>query len=280
MEGAGVTQTYRAADWLDVAADYKEQAAVVHLDANWATPERWGAQGVDYVTHPIRPEDERDFSDAELAADHIDTSRYVADFIDAAWQALAPGGTLLLDADGYASHRMRAYLTDTYGEHRVNDDSPAFEGGGFNKQGCVRYETRDGSPDRSDSQGTGSLAGYPVLFAHKPPVPEWSESVRLSARRPCYTEPIDEYSQGTVKPVRPYQSWVSALADAGETVLIPCAGTAPMAIAAEQEWGDDVHIVCIDPCKSSRDAYHCRREVLVDDEQACLGTAIRGGDSG
>jgi hypothetical protein len=270
---------YRLADWLTVADEYEAEAAVVHLDANWATPERWGAQGVDYVTHLVRPQDERDFSDAELAADHIDTSRHVADFIDAAWQALAPGGTLILDADGYASHRLRAYLADEFGEHRVNDAATAFGGGGFNKQGCVHYETKTGSSDRSDSQGIGSKSGYPVLFAHKPPMPDWSEAVRLNARRPCHTEPTGEYPQGSVKPVGPYRKWLSALADEGDLVLIPCAGSAPSAIAAEQEWGDAARVVCVDPCESSRDAYRRRREHFVDDEQPSLSAAVGEGET-
>lgn len=272
---------YRVADWLSVASEYESEAAVVHLDANWAAPERNGACGVDYPTHPIRPEDESDFSDAELERDHIDTSHSISEFIDAAWTALEDGGWLILDADSYAAPRMIDYLRSEYGEVRSDDHAGRpYRGGGLRKTGGVTYVKADGTPDSAGNGRYGSEGGYPVLFAHKDETDrEWSASVRQIARRPRWTEPTDEYQQGTVKPVSPYRTWLSEIADAGDLVLVPCAGSAPAAIAAEQEWDADANVVCIDPSDSSHDAYQRRREALIDDKQTSLIAATQGGET-
>jgi len=37
-----------------------------------------------------------------------------------------------------------------------------------------------------------------------------------------------------------------AYVDAGDRVIVPCAGTAPVAIAAEREYGDGVDVLAID----------------------------------
>ncbi|WP_147441110.1 hypothetical protein [Halorubrum sp. Atlit-26R] len=117
---------YRVANWVDVAGDYREQAAVVHLDANWAAPARYSGRGVDYVTHPITDEATSDFPESELQRDEIDTSRTIADMIDAAWDALKPGGWLLMDAD--SSFYKRETPPFTAGGTRHGEKQPLFGG--------------------------------------------------------------------------------------------------------------------------------------------------------
>lgn len=268
---------YRVANWVDVAGDYREQAAVVHLDANWAAPARYSGRGVDYVTHPITDEATSDFPESELQRDEIDTSRTIADMIDAAWDALRPGGWLLMDADSYASRRFQQYLAAEYGEVRVAaGDTRPYRGGGLRKVADVRYTKKDGTPDCSGTGQYGTEAGYPVVMAHKGETDrEWSESVRLDARRPRWREPTDEYGQGTVKPVGPYKVWLDAIAEQGELVLAPCAGSGPALIAAEALWGDDARAVGIDTQPDARSAWEQRRTHLLGDRargQQYLGT--------
>jgi DNA modification methylase len=104
---------------------------------------------------------------------------------------------------------------------------------------------------------------------------EWSESVRLDARRPRWREPTDEYGQGTVKPVGPYKVWLDAIAEQGELVLAPCAGSGPALIAAEALWGEDARAVGIDTQPDARSAWEQRRTHLLGDcarDQQYLGT--------
>jgi len=43
-------------------------------------------------------------------------------------------------------------------------------------------------------------------------------------------------------------------------ILVPCAGTAPAALAAERVFGDDARYVCIDKDKQAFEAFKRRRE--------------------
>jgi hypothetical protein len=70
---------FRVNDWLTVANEYESEAALVHLDPNWAAPARYSGRGVDYVTHPITENAIDDFPAAELERDEIDTSRNITD---------------------------------------------------------------------------------------------------------------------------------------------------------------------------------------------------------
>lgn len=210
--------TYRIEDWLDVVDEYETQASLVHMDPNWAAPARYAGRGVDYVCHPISEECLDDFTEAELARDDIDTTRFISEYIDAAWRTLEPGGWLVLDADSYAARRFENYLCDEFGEVRINDaNGRPYSGGGFRKRGTVGFQSQDGSPDCSGTGSYGTEAGYPVLFAHKAETDRtWSAAVRqLNVRRPRWTEPTDTYDQGTVKPIKPYRRWLDAIVEPG-----------------------------------------------------------------
>lgn len=278
---------YNVSDWLDVADEYRGQAALVHLDANWAAPARYAGRGVDYVTYPVTEAATEDFPDSELDRDEIDTSRTIAELLDAAWAALESGGWLLLDADSYAARRFEAYLCEQYGEVRVQDaNGRPYRGGGFRKRGAVYFESVDGSPDCSGTGQYGAEAGHPVLFAHKGKTDRtWSASVRQPARRPRWTEPTDEYDQGTVKPVEPYKRWIEGIVEPGELVLAPCAGSGPALIAAEQLWGRQARAVGVDVSATARAAWGRRRDHLVDGmgveaSQTRLATPDGGDDDG
>jgi len=62
----------------------------------------------------------------------------------------------------------------------------------------------------------------------------------------CLSEPTRGLGLGTVKPLAPALGWTQAYVDAGDRVIVPCAGTAPVAIAAEREYGDGVDVLAID----------------------------------
>lgn len=257
---------YRVEDWLSVAPQYIDDAAVVFLDANWAAPARHAALGVDYVTHPISEDAESDFPDSELEHDTVDCSRYITEFIDAAWDALKPGGWLILDSDSYSAPRFENYIRNVYGEVRTHDENGRpYQGGGLRKRGAVIYRGKDGSPDCSGCGQYGAEGGFPVIFAHKGETDRtWSKSVRQFARRPRWVEPTDEYDQGTIKPVDPYEVWLDAIVEPGELILSPCAGSGPALIAAERLWGDDANAVGFDINDSSKKAWERRRnEVLA-----------------
>lgn len=261
---------YVAGDALTQLEDMPaESAAVVHMDANWAAPDRNGAFGVEYITHPIRPADEADFSDAELAGDLIDTSQYIADFIDAAWHVLEDGGWLILDADSYALPRMVNYLRSEFGEVRADDHAGrAYGGGGYRKTGRVTLTAADGTPDCSTPGQYLSTGGYPVVFAHKG---ETDRRTKASASQ-VTRRPQERYGWGSVKPIAPYQAWLDGLCEPGEHVVVPCAGTAPAAIAAERlglSW------TAVDTEPEAREAFERRRdaELGTDDEQATLEVA-------
>ncbi|MDQ2050077.1 hypothetical protein RBH26_06225 [Natronolimnohabitans sp. A-GB9] len=45
-----------------------------------------------------------------------------------------------------------------------------------------------------------------------------------------------------MKPLAPYLEWVRRYTEAGDRIVVPCAGTAPAAIAAEREYGDRANV--------------------------------------
>ena len=221
----------------------EESAAVVCLDDAWARPKRGDAFGVEYPTH-----------DFETTAEIISACREV----------LKPGGWLIADADDWLLPRLVNYLRENWG-----DAAETYQNG-YRKVGGVTLTSSSGEPDRSTPGMYGSAGGYPVVFAHKGETDRrWSESARQIARRPQ-----ERYGWGSVKPVDPYEAWIGAITEPDETVVVPCAGTAPAAIAAERlgrEW------IAIDCEPGARDAYQRRRESeLATDEQATLVRADGG----
>jgi ubiquinone/menaquinone biosynthesis C-methylase UbiE len=72
----------------------------------------------------------------------------------------------------------------------------------------------------------------------------------------------------TAKSLAPYRQWLDALTDAGDRVLVPCAGTAPTAIAAELVHGDRANVLAIDIEPDARAAYERRRRDELDRQTA------------
>jgi len=266
---------YRINDFTEIVSEFEEQAAVVHLDGPWAAPARHGGLGVNYQTWPITEDAVDDFPDSELKHDAINTNRFISELIDASMDCLQDGGWLIIDADSYAEPRFKNYLREEYGEARIDDRfGRPYDGGGLRKGGRVCYHAKDGTPDKSTQGKYGQEAGYPVIFAHKGETDRvLRESVWQPARHPRWNEPTDEYDQGTVKPVTPYRVWLDELAEAGELILAPCAGSGPILLAAEQLWGKQARAVGVDVNESAKQAYHTRRKaVLNPNHQETLGS--------
>jgi len=93
----------------------------------------------------------------------------------------------------------------------------------------------------------------------------------------CLSEPTRGLGLGTGKPLAPALGWTQAYVDAGDRVIVPCAGTAPVAIAAEREYGDGVDVLAIDVESGARNAYERRRADELE-YQSGLGAFV-GGES-
>jgi len=233
------TDQYRIGDAVDELRQLDaESAAVVVLDDAWARPQRNGAFGVEYPTH----------------APDADGGTW--DIITECRRVLQPGGWLIADCDDWLLPRLIDHIRGKWG-----DVSATYSGGGYRKTGRVTLTAADGDPDRSTAGEYLTTGGYPVVFAHKGETDRRSSaSASQIARRPQ-----ERFGWGSVKPVAPYEAWLDGLADEGEQVVVPCAGTAPAAIAAEQlgmEW------VAIDCEPAARTAFLQRRDhELADDYQ-------------
>ena len=232
--------SYRIGDALDELRSMpNESAKVVCLDDAWSRPKRHGAYGVKYPTH-----------DLETTKEIVDACRDV----------LEPGGWLIADADDWLLPRLVNHLRDSWGDAAENYQN------GFRKVGSVTLTAEDGDPDRSTPGWYGATGGYSVVFADKGESSNrWPASVRQIARRPQQ----EKFDWGSVKPIEPYQAWISDITEPNDTVVIPCAGTAPAAIAAERlgrDW------VAIDSEPEARDAYRRRREKEIGPTQQRLTT--------
>jgi hypothetical protein len=238
---------YIIGDAVDEMKNYEGEAAAVFLDDAWARPQRAEQFGVEYDTHPF---DE----DQGNLRDHIDTSLTTTDIIDAAYESLTEGGWLIADADDWLLPRLIEYLQSEWG-----DVAASYSGGGYRKVGGVTYVSSDGTPDKSTAGMYLSTGGYPVVFAHKG---ETERRCSVSARQ-ISDRQRDQYGWGSVKPLAPYEEWVDGLVEPGELVLVPCAGTAPAALAAELVFDEDPRYVCIDTEEGARDAFFKRRQEEV-----------------
>lgn len=218
----------------DAREPIDEQAAIACVDLAWARPHRNGV----YVTYPTYGPDGG-----------------LWDFVDAVHESLSDGGWALFDADDWLLPRLINYLREMWG-----DVAATYKGGGYRRTGAVVY---DGNPGGGHYFTNG---GYHVVFAHK------GETDR-TASTPCKvvaSRPPRDVRQavewGTLKPIEPYRRWIDAVTDPGELVYVPCAGTAPAAIAAEQlgrDW------IAVDSEADAKEAYETRRE-LQGDRQATI----------
>lgn len=240
--------TYRVGDAVDVLGELPdESAAVAVLDDAWARPKRGGEFGVEYPTHD---------PDADGGTWEI---------ISECRRILKPGGWLVADADDWLLPRLVNYLRENWG-----DAAETYQDG-YRKTGGVTLTAADGSPDCSTPGMYGSTGGYPVVFAHKGETDRrFSESVRQIARRPQ-----QRYGWGSVKPTAPYEAWLDGLTEDFERVVVPCAGTAPAAIAAEKL---GLRCLAVDVEEDAREAYQRRRRAELGDGQQSLTEVAADGD--
>jgi hypothetical protein len=239
-------QRYIIGDVGEVMPQIESNAAVVYLDDAWARPQRANWFGVEYDTHGFEPRDDQD--------DEITTT----EIIDLCEEILRPGGWLIADADDWLLPRLTNYLRAEWG-----DVAATYKGGGFRRIGGVTFVAKSGEPDRSTPGMYLSNGGYPVVFAHKG---ETNRRTSVSARQISRQASFDG-DWGSVKPISPYQAWIEGLLEEGEHLVIPCAGTAPAAIAAERVFGADIRYTCIDNEPDAFQAFSKRRAQTQDLQQ-------------
>jgi hypothetical protein len=236
--------TYRIGDAVEELRQLDaESAAVVCLDDAWARPHRNGAFGVEYPTHGFDG---------------------TVDVLCEARRVLKPGGWLIADADAWLQQKLLEYLPEAWGNAAED------YGEGYRKPGYVTLVSSDGTPDEGTPGQKLSTGGYPVVFAHKG---ETKRRTTVSAAQ-ITDRPRENFGWGSIKPVKPYQNWIEGLTDPSERVVVPCAGTAPAAIAAERlgrPW------VAIDCEPDAREAFRRRRQhELADDDQQTLPVRADG----
>lgn len=210
-----------------------ESVSLIHLDDAWARPMRCGGFGVEYDTHAFEETDEH-------FEDH-DTSLTTSALALVYERVLETGGLLVADTDAWLLAKLLDYVSTEWGEHSF-------------AVGNVTLLTQDGTPDRSTPGMYFSNGGYSVLYAWKDACP--IDQTALST--PCYRQ-HEDYGWSSVKPLDPYQRLLDAYCSPGDHVLVPCAGTAPAAVAAELVFGDDVAVTCIDVEEGAKEAYERRR---------------------
>ena len=250
----GDGRTYVVGDAIDVLQEYRDEAAAIFLDDAWARPRRYGHFGVEYDTHP--------FDHEQDAEGYVDTSLTTTEILDESYESLMDGGWLIADADDWLLPRMITYLQEEWG-----DVAETYDGGGYRKVGGVTYLSSDGTPDRSTAGMYLSTGGYPVVFAHKN---ESNRQTSASARQITQRKQ-ENYEWGSVKPISPYEPWIEGLLEPGELIIVPCAGTAPAALAAERVFGEEARYVCIDNEEGALEAFKKRRSIeLTDTRQKSL----------
>lgn len=230
-----------------------ESATFVHLDDAWARPNRNGAFGVEYPTHPF----DEDAADAVAGEPGVETDMTVVDMLEACYRVLESGGVLAVDVDGYLLPRVLEYARSEWGDHCYTVAQ-------------TTLLTKDGKPDRSTPGMYASSGGYASVLVWKDACPRPSESPHV----PCQRQ-REDYGWGTVKPLAPSLEWVRRYTEAGDRVIVPCAGTAPAAIAAEREYGSDADVLAIDVEAEAKAAYERRRADELE-YQAGLATFAGG----
>lgn len=233
-------QQYIVGDVGEVLPTIESEAHIIYLDDAWARPQRADWYGVEYDTHDFEPGDDGEY-------DGITTT----EIIDLCEEALVDGGWLIADADDWLLPRLINYIREKWG-----DVAATYRGGGYRRIGGVTYISKSGNPDRSTPGMYLSNGGYPVVFAHKG---ETERSSSVSARQIAHQATFDG-DWGSVKPIEPYRNWLEGLMNEGEHLVVPCAGTAPAAIAAEDLYGEDVRYTCIDNEPAALEMFRQRRK--------------------
>ena len=247
--GQDENKKYIIGDAVEVLQDYKNKASLIYLDDAWARPQRAGQFGVTYPTHAFSEDDKK----------KKQPRRTTRDILDACYDALEEGGWLIADADDWLLPKLIQYLQREWG-----NVAETYKGGGYRKIGGVTYlkkgifesEDETPQPDRSTAGMYLSNGGYPVVFAHKG---ETTRKTSTSARQ-VSTRQNKNYGWGSAKPTDPYREWINALLKKDELLIVPCAGTAPAAVAAEQLYGEEAKYACIDVEQGAYEAFMRRRQ--------------------
>ena len=219
---------YRIAD---AREPIDESAAVAAVDLAWARPHRNGG----HVTYETYGPDNG-----------------LWEFVDAIHESLVDGGWALFDADDWLLPRLIQYLQEKWG-----DVATTYKGGGYRRVGSITYD---------DNPGGGHYftnGGYHVVFAHKGETDRESSVSAKQVTRRVPKNVRDKVEWGTLKPIAPYRNWITSVMDSDELLYVPCAGTAPAALAIEQEWGNSANYICVDSEREAKTAFEKRRDMQV-----------------
>jgi len=200
-----------------------EKAAVAAVDLAWARPQRNGV----HVTYPT-----------------YGPESGLWEFVDAVYESLVDGGWAFFDADDWLLPRLIRYLQDNWG-----DVASTYSGGGYRRTGSVVYT---GHPGAGHYFTNG---GYHVVMAHKGDTDRTSS---VPAKQVC-PRPKTNTDWGTPKPTEPYAEWIPSVMDKDELLYVPCAGTAPAALALECKW-PDTRYICVDGEPDAKKAFKKRRK--------------------
>jgi hypothetical protein len=154
-----------------------------------------------------------------------------------------------MDTDSYLLPRVIDYLSKSWSDHCYFTYT-------------VTLLTTDGKPDRSTPGMYGSTGGYTMVLATKDatPIPQTHPVEDFHIRGcPCQRQ-REDFGWGTVKPLAPYLDIVETYTDEESRIIVPCAGTAPTAIAAERVYGPDARVTAVDIEQEAKAAYQRRQE--------------------
>ncbi|WP_128478977.1 hypothetical protein [Halorussus pelagicus] len=209
-----------------------ESASVVHLDDAWARPMRNGAFGVKYDTHAFSEDDDH-------FEDH-DTGLTTAALVGEIHRVLRPGSLLVADTDDWLLGRLLDYISSEWGERQY-------------ALGQVTALSSDSTPDCSTPGMYLSTGGYTMVLAWKAACPVRQSPLNV----PCQRQ-RDNWGWSSAKSLAPYRAVLETFDLPSNEVVVPCAGTAPMAVAAELIC-NKYEVVCIDVAEDAGEAYERRR---------------------
>jgi hypothetical protein len=272
---------YRVADAFEtVAGEPDDSAHLVYLDDAWARPQRNGAFGVTYDTHPFSRDDPR------VGAGEMDPEWTTREVLLECRRVLAPEGVLLVAADDWLLGKVLEFarrewatagtmLADQYVQGQVTvtahgreETTPEDEPG----------PDQPFSPDRSTPGMYLTAGGYPVvaLFGSAGVAPHGDREAVQATLSAVADRQREDFGWGSAKPLSPHLNWVQAFTDPGDRILIPCAGTAPTAIATEAIHGADGNALAVDIEPEARDAYTRRRDQELETPASHRGEAQSG----
>lgn len=255
---------YRIADAYEALRSEPESSAqFIYLDDAWARPKRGNNFGVTYETHPFSWDDSR-IKDGQLDPEWVTT-----DLLHECERVLAPGGVLLAATDAWLLANIMSFLSEWGSETAPVDEK--WHPGGVTEtthESPREVFARDDHPDhappfRPDTSTSGeylSNGGYSVvaLFTGQKTDHYDYEAVD-SVMHQVAKRQRNNFEWGTAKPLSPHLNWLEFFTDPGDRVLVPCAGTAPTALAAEALHGDNADVLAIDVEDDARTAYLRRR---------------------